>query len=203
MSVAAGFIGARLLFVALHWPAYQNNLVGIVWPITSGFNLWGGLFIALATAILYRRAKQLPWRSSLDALAPGLLVGFMVISLADFLSGPGYGTETGFFLGINVFGVNRHAVQIYEILVALCALIVWWQYSDRRQYDGQLFLITTAIYAAGRLLVDAYRANSLLTSNGYHIVQIISLVVLLACVYILGRMATKSDDVEQPARQHL
>lgn len=200
-SVAAGFIGARILFVVLHWPAYQNNLVGIVWPITSGFNLWGGLFIALAAAILYGRAKQLPLRASLDALAPGLLVGFMVISLADFLSGPGYGTETGFLLGINVFGIKRHAVQIYEILVALGALIVWWQYSDRRQYDGQLFLMTTAIYAAGRLLVDAYRANSPLTSNGYHIVQILSLVVLLACVYLLGRLATRSDEAKKPARQ--
>jgi phosphatidylglycerol:prolipoprotein diacylglycerol transferase len=201
-AVAAGFIGARLLFVALHWPAYQDNLVGIVWPITSGFNLWGGLFFAFTAAFLYGRAKQLPLGASLDALAPGLLVGFMVISLADFLSGPGYGTETGFLLGINVFGIKRHAVQIYEILVAFVALIVWWVASDRRQFDGQLFLMTTAIYAAGRLLFDAYRANSPLTSNGYHIIQIVSLVILLACVYLLGRLTPKRDD-EQPAQQQV
>lgn len=202
-AVAAGFIGARLLFIALHWPAYRDNLVGIIWPITSGFNLWGGLFFALAAAFLYGRKKQLPLRSSLDALAPGLLVGFMVISLADFLSGPGYGTETGFLLGINVFGIKRHAVQIYEIFVAFVALIVWWVVSDRRQYDGQLFLMTTAVYSAGLLLVDAYRANSPLTSNGYHITQIVSLLVLLACVYLLGRMATKNDDGDQPAGQQV
>lgn len=198
-AVAAGFIGARLLFVVFHWPAYQNNLIGVVWPLTGGFNFWGGMLFALSAAFLYGRARQLPLKASLDAMAPGLLVGFMVISLADFLSGPGYGTETGFPLGINVFGIRRHAVQIYEILVALIALIVWWRAYDYRQYDGQLFLMTTAVYAAGRLLVDAFRANSPLTSNGYHIVQIISLVVLLACVYLLGRMATNRETRDKPA----
>lgn len=202
-AVAAGFIGARLLFVVFHWPAYQNNLIGIVWPLTGGFNLWGGMFFALSAAFLYGRARQLPLKASLDALAPGLLVGFMVINLTDFLSGPGYGTETDFPLGINVFGIRRHAVQIYEILVALIALIVWWRAYDYRQYDGQLFLMTTAVYAAGRLLVDAFRANSPLTSNGYHIVQIISLVVLLACVYLLGRMAPKGNTIDKPTQQHM
>lgn len=202
-AVVAGFIGARLLFVVFHWPAYQNNLIGVVWPLTGGFNFWGGMLFALSAAFLYGRARQLPLKASLDAMAPGLLVGFMVISLADFLSGPGYGTETGFPLGINVFGIRRHAVQIYEILVALIALIVWWRAYDYRQYDGQLFLMTTAVYAAGRLFVDAFRDNSPLTSNGYHIVQIISLVVLLACVYLLGRMATNRETRDKPTRQNM
>ncbi|KPK11370.1 MAG: hypothetical protein AMJ56_06365 [Anaerolineae bacterium SG8_19] len=202
-AVVAGFIGARLLFVVFHWQAYQNNLIGVVWPLTGGFNFWGGMLFALSAAFLYGRARQLPLKASLDAMAPGLLVGFMVISLADFLSGPGYGTETGFPLGINVFGIRRHAVQIYEILVALIALIVWWRAYDYRQYDGQLFLMTTAVYAAGRLFVDAFRDNSPLTSNGYHIVQIISLVVLLACVYLLGRMATNRETRDKPTRQNM
>lgn len=203
ITVAAGFIGARLLFVIFHWPAYRDNIIGIVWPITSGFNLWGGMFFALSAGLLYGRAKQLPLMASLDALAPGLLVGFIVISLADFLSGPGYGTETDFPLGINLFGITRHAIQIYEILVAIVALIVWWAAYDYRQDDGQLFLMSTTVYAAGRLLVDAFRANTPLTANGYHIVQIISLVVLLACVYLLGRMAAKGEMSEQPTRQQM
>lgn len=200
ITIAAGFIGARLLFVIFHWPAYQNNLIGIIWPLTSGFNLWGGLFFALSAGLLYGRAKQLPLMASLDALAPGLLVGFMAISLADFLSGPGYGTETDFLLGINLFGIRRHAVQIYEILVATVAIIVWLVAFDHRQFDGQLFLMTTVVYTAGRLFVDAFRANTPLTSNGYHIVQIISLVFLLACVYLLGRLTAKGEMSEQPIR---
>jgi prolipoprotein diacylglyceryltransferase len=60
ITIAAGFIGARLLFVIFHWPAYQNNLFGIIWPLTSGFNLWGGLFFALSAGLLLWSSKTTP-----------------------------------------------------------------------------------------------------------------------------------------------
>ena len=45
-GLIAGFLGARLLFVAEYWAAFQENLLGIIWPLTSGYNLGGGLFLA-------------------------------------------------------------------------------------------------------------------------------------------------------------
>lgn len=187
VALAAGFIGARLTFVVLHWSAYQNNLGGIVWPLTSGFEIWGGLFFGLTAAFFYGRARQLPPLATLDALVPGLLTAFIIISLADFLGGPGYGEETDVFWGILLFGVRRHPVQIYEIVIGLLALLVWWRNLGHRTFDGQLFLIGTAVYSGGRLLVDPYRANAWLTSSGYHILQIFSLLILLACLLILAR----------------
>jgi phosphatidylglycerol:prolipoprotein diacylglycerol transferase len=192
IAVAAGFIGARLVFVALHWTAYRENLSGIVWPLTSGYSLWGGLFFALVAAFFYGRAKQLALAPTLDALAPGLLAGFLVISLADFLGGPGYGTITTLPFGINVFGIRRHPVQLYEILIGIVALLTWRWSLSRRMFDGQLFLLTVAVYTGGRLFVDAFRANAWLTPGGFHVVQIISLVVLMVCVFLLGRNLSRS-----------
>ncbi len=193
VAVAAGFIGARLVFVALHWTAYRENLSGIVWPLTSGYSLWGGLFFALVAAFFYGRAKQLPLAPTLDALAPGLLAGFLVISLADFLGGPGYGTITVLPIGINIFGIRRHPVQVYEILVGVVALLTWGWSLRRRTFDGQLFLLTLAVYSGGRLFVDAFRANAWLTAGGFHIMQIISLAVLMVCVFLLGRNLSRSN----------
>jgi phosphatidylglycerol:prolipoprotein diacylglycerol transferase len=196
VAVAAGFIGARLVFVALHWTAYRENLSGIVWPLTSGYSLWGGLFFALAAAFFYGRRKQLALAPTLDALAPGLLAGFLVISLADFLGGPGYGTITALPFGIDVFGIRRHPVQLYEILVGVAALLTWGWSLRRRKFDGQLFLLTIAVYSGGRLFVDAFRANAWLNPGGFHIFQIISLVVLLVCVFLLGRNLSRSNVAE-------
>ena len=67
-------------------------------------------------------ARQLPPAGTLDALAPGLVVGLMVVSLADFLAGPGYGSETTLFWAIDLFGVRRHPVQLYESLTMLLFL---------------------------------------------------------------------------------
>ncbi|HEX6386737.1 MAG TPA: prolipoprotein diacylglyceryl transferase family protein [Anaerolineae bacterium] len=191
-GVLAGFIGARLTFVALHWPAFQENLLGIVWPLTTGYNAWGGVVVGLAAAFFYGRARQLPPAATLDALAPGLVAGLIVISLADLLAGPGFGTLTLLPWGIEQFGLYRHPVQIYEIIVGIVALLVWWWLAGRRAFAGQLFLATTAVYSAGRLFVDAFRANTWITNDGWHVLQIISLAALLASLLLLARPINQS-----------
>lgn len=187
VSLAGGFVGARIVFVILHWPAYQTNLSGIVWPLTSGYALWGGLIIAFVSAFFYSRAKQLPPLPTLDAVAPGLITGLLVISIADFLGGPGYGTETTVPWAIDVFGISRHPVQLYEILFGVAALVIWRLLLDRATFPGELFLAAIVVYSAGRLLVDAYRANAWITTTGFHMVQIVSLLILLAAVFLFGR----------------
>jgi phosphatidylglycerol:prolipoprotein diacylglycerol transferase len=196
VSLAAGFIGARLVFVFLHWAAFRENLSGIIWPLTSGYDLWGGLVFAVGAGFFYGRAKQLPPAATLDALAPGLMTALIAVSLSDYLAGPGYGIETAMPWGIDVYGISRHPVQIYEIIVAIIALVVWRAALPHRRFDGQLFLLTTAVYAGGRLVVDAYRANAWLTSNGFHIIQLVSLAIVLICLFLLARKTTSVTDTD-------
>jgi phosphatidylglycerol:prolipoprotein diacylglycerol transferase len=183
----AGFIGARLTFVAIYWSAYQDNLLGIIWPINSGFNVWGGIFFGGAAMFFYGRYKQLPPAPYLDALAPVLVTGLLFASLADFLGGPGFGTFTSQPWGIENFGIRRHPVQLYEIGVAIIALLAWTYYGSRRAFDGQLFLITTAVYCFGRLFVDAFRANTWITAGGWHGLQVICLLLALGAIALLMR----------------
>ena len=205
-GLIAGFLGARLLFVAEYWAAFQENLLGIIWPLTSGYNLGGGLFFGAAGAFFYGRYKRLPLWPTLDALTPGILTAFLTISLADFLAGPGYGILTRMPWGISVFGIRRHPVQLYEIILGLLALLLWWRVSSaqvrdlnnptaaRRTFPGQSFLLTMSLYSAGRLFLDIFRDNAWITANGYHIIQIIALLVLLGCLVFLARY-----DAQKPA----
>lgn len=198
-AVFAGLIGARLAFVALYWPAFQESPLSIIWPLTSGYNAWGGLVVGLAAAIFYGRARQLPPAATLDALAPGLVAGLMVVSLADFLAGPGFGTLTNLPWGIDQFGLYRHPVQIYEIIVGVLALLLWWWLAGRPAFAGQLFLATAAVYSGGRLFVDAFRANAWLTNSGWHVLQIISLAVVLTSLLLLARLTTEMPGKFQDA----
>lgn len=191
IALVAGLVGARLVFVILHWSAYRNNLGGIIWPLTSGFDAWGGLIVGLAGATFYGRSRQLPLEATLDSLAPGLITALMFVSLADLLAGPGYGTRSAVPWAISLFGIRRHPVQIYELFTGGLALLGWWLSYKRQLFAGQLFLSAVAVYSAGRLIFDVFRANSWLTAGGYHIIQIISLVVLLICIYLLGRGYTR------------
>jgi prolipoprotein diacylglyceryltransferase len=187
----AGFIGARLIFVLLHWSSYDDNLLGILWPLTSGYNAPGGAFIGAAAAFFYGRWRRLSFWPSLDALAPGLLVFLMAASLADFLGGAGYGSLTSMPWGIDQFGVRRHAVQVYEMLAGLAALCVWWAATSPRLRGaaGRPFLLAVAVYAAERLFVDAFKETTPLMAGGFHAMQVAALAVLLLALGLLARLS--------------
>jgi len=199
-AVFGGLIGARLVFVAIYWQAFQNNLVSVIWPLNTGYNLWGGLAIGLAAAFFYGRFHQLPFAATLDTLIPGALVSLIIISLADFLAGPGFGTLTRVPWAITQYSMRRHPVQIYEILVGFTALLVWWRLRDNRLFAGQLFLFTTSVYSGGRLLVDAFRDNAWLSSGGYHILQIISLAVMIITLYLAAYLSEQQIKQRQETK---
>jgi prolipoprotein diacylglyceryltransferase len=194
IGLVAGIIGARLVFVSSHWSAYQENWLGIIWPINTGFHVWSGLAIGMAAAFFYGRFHQLDPAITFDALVPGLIIGLMAISLADFLAGPGFGTLSNLPWAISIFGLRRHPVQIYEILIGLAALALWWRSNKQPSFTGQIFLTTISLYSGGRLLVDAFRDNAPLTAGGYHIIQIISLTVLLTSLFLISQNVTAGHE---------
>jgi phosphatidylglycerol:prolipoprotein diacylglycerol transferase len=195
-ALAGGFVGARFVFVFQYWSAFSENPISMIWPLNTGFNGWGGLFFGLAAGFFYGRAKNLHFLSTADAVAPGLIAGFIFISLGDFLAGPGYGTLTNMPWGIAQFGVRRHPVQLYEIAVGLAALAIWYRTHPRSTFAGQLSLVTMTVYSAGRLFVEAFRDNAWLTPNGVHIVQIITFLAMLSGIFLLGRYDQSMGDNE-------
>lgn len=191
-AVVFALVGGRLTFIALHWSAYQSHPLGMIWPLNTGYDLWGALLFGSGAAFFYGRYRQLPAASLLDALAPSVLIGLTAVALADLLAGPGYGTLSNVPWAMSQFGVRRHPVQIYEMLTALVGLVVWWRSLDHRDYDGQVFLLVVAWVSAGRLLVDAFRAEPWVLPNGIHVIQMLSFVALLAALFGLARQADNS-----------
>ena len=192
-GLVAGLIGGRLLFVMEYWAAFQENLISIVWPLNNGYNLVGGLFFGAAGAFFYGRSKSLPPATTFDALAPGLITAFIALSLADFLAGPGYGTVSRVPWAISVFSVLRHPVQVYEMILGLLALLLYWRIVDRRAFPGQPFLLAIAFYSAGRLFLDAFRGNPALTSGGYHVTQLVAFAVMMGCLLLLARLSLRVE----------
>ena len=188
-ALLAGFVGARLTFVLVHWSSFDDNLLGIIWPLTSGYSAGGGVLIGAATAFFYGRWRRLSLWPTLDMLVPGLIVFLMAVSLADFLGGAGYGSLTSMPWGINQFGVRRHAVQLYEMGAGLAALGAWWTATSPRYRgaNGRPFLLAVVVYSAGRLFVDAFKETTPLTTSGIHVVQVVALVLTLLGLVMLAR----------------
>ena len=106
---------------------------------------------------------------------------------------------------------GRQEKQVHYLLAFLLSSILW-QFSlillPDDLYPPHMDMVvlllgtailgmTTAVYAASRLFTDAFRQNSWFTADGYRIIQIISLAIMLACLYALNHQIEKIKKIER------
>ncbi len=124
-ALIGGLIGARLLFALEHFSAYLASPISLFAISGTALDAWGGLLVGLVVGFTLWPLKALPLRPTLDALAPGLAVFMIALSLANLLSGDGYGLPLDAPWAIYLWGAYRHPTQIYELLLAIGVLIAW------------------------------------------------------------------------------
>lgn len=178
VSAIATLIGGRLAYVVQFWSAYQHDPLAIV-SLRPGTLAWTpGLLIGLLAGWLYVRRLRLPLLTVLDALAPGILLGLAILSLADFLAGDAYGAPATLPWAVDVWGARRHPVQLYQLGAEVLALLAVLR--RPATWPGQRAWLALFLYALSRLLCDAFRGDSLLLADGFRAEQLIALAVALA-----------------------
>jgi prolipoprotein diacylglyceryltransferase len=193
VALLAGLAGARLGYVAQHWPAYQNDLRGVLALTTGALSTPAGLLAGAGAAALYLRRQRPSLPVLLDALAPGLALMFAFISLADFSAGSAYGTASDLPWAIELWGARRHPTQLYEFVAALATLglLRWMRALWPRA--GDLFLSFLLIYGGARLFLDAFRADPWLLPGGYRAVQVAGLSAVLLSSWLLSRQSGEAS----------
>jgi phosphatidylglycerol:prolipoprotein diacylglycerol transferase len=113
----------------------------------------------------------LPVGKTFDVYAPALALGLGIGRLGCFAAGCDYGKPTTSFLGVvftdpfshevagTPLGVPLHPTQLYEALATFLIfgiLVLCYRY---KRYDGQIFLLYLALYAAARFLIEFLRGD--------------------------------------------
>jgi len=194
-SLLAMLVGARLAYVIGNWPAYQDAPLSALSPTTTAFAWPEGVVVGAIVALIYWLRYRLPVGLTLDAIAPGLALAMAIERLGAFLGGLNFGEPTALPWGVFMWGEVRHPVQIYEMLALLVILaILLWQQERRsvdklrtKPFDGYIFVLFIALYAASRLFLEAFRADAPLISGGLRGIQLVALAVLLVAVWYLYR----------------
>jgi len=114
--IISSIIGARLTFVLTYWPYFQNNLIKIFYLQEGGLVFYGGMILAVITAVVFLKLNKLKIFKYLDILAPSLAIGHAFGRIGCFLNGCCYGkivwNEKLSFLGIRfpkVVEIMRHS----------------------------------------------------------------------------------------------
>ena len=202
LLVAGGVAGGKLFLVfedpSLYVSQPQKLFSG------SGFVFYGSLLTCIPIMFWFFRRHKIPFWPMLDIMAvvTCILHGFGRIGC--FMAGCCYGKPTDSILGVSFtspvcqaepLNTPLHPTQLYEIGLICVILIVLLWLKNRKQFDGQLFLLYLMIYAAGRGILETLRGDlerGFVIGDYLSISQFISLLLMAGALYFyVSRRRTK------------
>jgi len=166
-ATIASFVGARFFYVVGQWNIYKDNLLEIFMLQNGGLVFLGGLIFCMAVFAWYARIKHIPLLKLLDAISPGVLLGYAIGRIGCFLNGCCFGLPThlpwgvtfpqgslaSYFLPVEPL----HPTQLYSsfsMLLAFFVLLIIYRY---KKFEGQVFYWALIFYSVYRFTVEFLR----------------------------------------------
>ncbi len=174
LVIVTGVIGARLSYAFYHWSDFSDNLLDIFNPFGSsegfgiaGLNLYGGIVLALAAALLYCHVKRESIPAVFDLFAPVLGLGIFITRIGCFLNGCCFGTECHLPWAVtfpegsipySYFGdTPLHPAQLYSSLYGLLIFLVLSHVERKKRFLGLTFSLFLIIEAFFRFMIEYVR----------------------------------------------
>jgi phosphatidylglycerol:prolipoprotein diacylglycerol transferase len=167
--VVSAAVGAKLLFILVHWESLSANPVTL---IRSGGVFYGGFVAATVTVIWLLKQRALPIWFMADLLAPSVALGHAIGRLGCFAAGCCYGRPTGSMWGVTFndpfsrqisgvpLGVPLHPTQLYDASAELAIFGVLLYLASRKKFDGQIFWSYVLLYASARFTIEFFRGDT-------------------------------------------
>ena len=182
-AVVGGLLGGRLLYVLLNWPVYAEAPLEIMALWHGGLVWYGGFLGGLLGTWLYLRRRGIGFLRGVDQVIPFIALGHAVGRIGCFANGCCAGTL-------------RIPTQLLEsaALVILYLALRRGQTPPKRgqtpsqlRRPGALFGWYLIGYALIRGVIECWRTNQPVIWYGVTLHQLISLVVLLAGIWLVIR----------------
>lgn len=192
-GLIGGIIFARLGYAAQYASVYLSNPFSLLSLNTNTFLPSAGLLFGTLIAIGYGYRQKLPFRKALDVLAPGLAFFMIMIGVSHLLSGNAYGEPTQIPWGIYLWSEYRQPTQLYEVFLALTIFTVILARVIPSTAVGMRFLQWVALSATARLFIEGFRGDSATLFDGYRTAQVVSLFILIVCIYLFRNWQERSE----------
>ncbi|HEU5101181.1 MAG TPA: prolipoprotein diacylglyceryl transferase [Roseiflexaceae bacterium] len=166
--IAAGLVGARLLYVLDRWSFYAANPTQIFSIHTGGLSIMGAILGGGLTAALLARRRGLPVRRLFDAAAPGIVLGQAIGRFGCLVTGDTVGRPTDGGWGIVYMNPGARVPQLgvayqpaffYEQVWDVLVFAILWRLRWHVRGDGQLFAVYLGLYAVGKFAITFIRLD--------------------------------------------
>jgi phosphatidylglycerol:prolipoprotein diacylglycerol transferase len=192
----AGIVGAKLFMFLFDLGDYIRDPRQIfsLDTLRAAGVFHGGFIIALLVAIFYIRHKHLPAFKTMDAFAPGIVLGQSIGRLGCFAAGCCWGRECTLPWGVRFrsdfaapvpLTVNLHPVQLYESAADLLIFLFLYRRATRGHRPGEIIGLYLVLYSIARFIIEFYRVHEQALIGPFSLTQWIALALLLFGVGIL------------------
>jgi len=185
--IAPALAGARLLYVAVHWPSYRNNPHRIWDRSDGGYIMYGGLPATLVVSVPLLRFLHLSLAVFWDVAIFTILVGMFFTRIGCLLNGCCAGRPSRFGLVLpNRKGESQRRLptQLFEAAWATILFIAAVAVRRSMPFPGALFLLISFGYAAGRLLMEFAREGEP-RAYRFSLAHVVSIVITLLSISTL------------------
>lgn len=174
-AIVGAIIGAKALMIVRDLPDYlaaPSNFFSLS-VLSSAGDFYGGFIGALiASAMFFWRDSRLSFWRTADVCGPAIALGQAIGRVGCFMAGDDYGRPSDVpwavaftdpdaaGIGGAPLGVLLHPVQLYESMACVVLFVVLLQLRRRRQFDGEVILAYTLLYAIGRFVLEFFRGDA-------------------------------------------
>ena len=201
----SAIVGSRLLFIIINSGYYVRNPLAIFKIWEGGLVFYGGVLLAVPTAIWYVKRHNLRLWTMADIFAPSIAIGHVFGRLGCFSAGCCFGKAAETLPWGVIFAdpeclaplnIRLHPVQLYESAGELIIFVILMVLAGRKSYKGRLFMTYLLLYAVLRFTVEFFRGDEargflmpyISVSQG---ISIIIFIAALAGMIVLKRRQEK------------
>ncbi|MFA5646564.1 MAG: prolipoprotein diacylglyceryl transferase [Candidatus Ratteibacteria bacterium] len=166
LLLLAGFLGARLVHVAVNFQYYFRHPLEVFLFRNGGLAVQGGILVGFFSLWIFLRLKKANIREIFDLVALALPIGQVFGRVGCFLNGCCHGRKTDAWYGVQ-FPFLPHTVHPLQLYYALGDCIIFLfllLFFHEDHYDGEIAGWYLIFFGALRYSLDFLRGD--LVGNG-------------------------------------
>ncbi|WP_027398739.1 prolipoprotein diacylglyceryl transferase [Anaerovorax odorimutans] len=182
ICIPAGVIGARLYYVIFKWDYYAWDIGKIINIRAGGLAIHGGLIVGFITAAVLCIVWNYRPLNLLDLTVPVVALAQSIGRWGNYFNTEAHGGPTNLPWGIMVDGQKVHPTFLYESIWCFLLFLILIFVDNRRQFEGQTFLLYGILYSIERFFVEGLRTDSLMLGTIFKQAQVLSLIILIVFI---------------------
>lgn len=207
-GVPSAIIGARLFYVIFDITGGNLSNYSNFWDVINirngGLAIYGAVIAVVIMIFIFCRIKKIKPGALLDITSIGFSLGQGIGRWGNFINGEVYGVKTDLPWRMEVNGMIGHPLFLYESIwdIAGFFLLHFFSKSNKKKFEGEVFLSYMAWYGLGRGILEGMRTDEYVLKLGpIPISQLLgftfAIASVAAIVFIRNRIKTKEIEAAE------